>query len=137
MSSVGGAVALGPVLGGLLLENPQWSSWITGNDWGAVFLINVPIVLIGLVGIWRVVPETRNPHPQRLDITGLVLSILGLTLLIYGIIDASQTLSWVAPSVIGPIIAGVVVLEWRGWGHRQQVVEVGGRSLKVVGVEAE
>jgi DHA2 family multidrug resistance protein-like MFS transporter len=108
--AVGAAVALGPVLGGLLLENPQWSSWITGNDWGAVFLINVPIVLIGLVGIWRVVPETRNPHPQRLDITGLVLSIVGLTLLIYGIIDASQTLSWVAPSVVLPIIAGIVVL---------------------------
>ncbi len=108
--SVGAAVALGPVLGGLLLENPQWSSWITGNDWGAVFLINVPIVLIGLVGIWRVVPETRNPHPQRLDIVGLVLSIVGLTLLIYGIIDASQTLSWVAPSVVLPIIAGIVVL---------------------------
>ncbi len=108
--AVGAAVALGPVLGGLLLENPEWSSWITGNDWGAVFLINVPIVLIGLVGIWRVVPETRNPHPQRLDITGLVLSIVGLTLLIYGIIDASQTLSWTAPSVVGPIVAGIIVL---------------------------
>ena len=40
--AVGGAVALGPVLGGLLLENPQWTSWLTGNDWGGVFLINVP-----------------------------------------------------------------------------------------------
>ena len=108
--AVGAAVALGPVLGGLLLENPGWSSWITGNDWGAVFLINVPIVIVGLIGIWRIVPESKNPNPQRLDIIGLLLSIIGLTLVVYGIIDASQTLSWVAPSVIYPLLAGIVVI---------------------------
>ena len=108
--AVGAAVALGPVLGGLLLENPSWSSWITGNDWGAVFLINIPIVIVGLIGIWRIVPESKNPNPQRLDIIGLLLSIIGLTLVVYGIIDASQTLSWVAPSVIYPLLAGIVVI---------------------------
>lgn len=108
--AVGAAVALGPVLGGLLLEHPQWFSWITGNDWGAVFLINVPIVIVGLIGVWRIVPETRNPNPQRLDIPGLLLSIVGLTLIIYGIIDASQTLSWTAPSVLGPLFAGIAVI---------------------------
>ena len=113
--AVGAAVALGPVLGGLLLENPQWSSWITGNDWGAVFLINVPIVIVGLIGVWRIVPETRNPNPQRLDIPGLVLSIVGLTLIVYGIIDASQTLSWVAPSVLGPLFAGIVIIALFIW----------------------
>ena len=56
--AVGGAVALGPVLGGLLLENPQWFSWLIGNDYGSVFLINVPIVAVGMVGIIRLVPET-------------------------------------------------------------------------------
>ena len=45
--SVGAAVALGPVLGGLLLDNPSWFSWLTGNEWGAVFLVNVPIVIVG------------------------------------------------------------------------------------------
>ena len=113
--AVGAAVALGPVLGGLLLENPQWSSWITGNDWGAVFLINVPIVIVGLIGVWRIVPETRNPNPQRLDSPGLVLSIVGLTLIVYGIIDASQTLSWVAPSVLGPLFAGIVIIALFIW----------------------
>ena len=108
--AVGAAVALGPVLGGLLLEHPQWFSWITGNDWGAVFLINVPIVIVGLIGVWRIVPETRNPNPQRLDIPGLLLSIVGLTLIIYGIIDASQTLSWTAVSVLGPLFAGIAVI---------------------------
>ncbi len=108
--AVGAAVAVGPVLGGLLLEHPQWFSWITGNDWGAVFLINVPIVIVGLIGVWRIVPETRNPNPQRLDIPGLLLSIVGLTLIIYGIIDASQTLSWTAVSVLGPLFAGIAVI---------------------------
>ncbi|MFM9135677.1 MAG: MFS transporter [bacterium] len=111
----GAAVALGPVLGGLLLEHPEWSSWLTGNDWGAVFLINVPIVIAGLIGVWAVVPETRNPHPQRLDIIGLLLSIVGLTLLIYGIINASQTLSWVAGSVLGPMAAGIAVIALFLW----------------------
>ena len=108
--AVGAAVALGPVLGGLLLEHPEWSNWITGNDWGAVFLINVPIVIIGLIGVWRIVPETRNPTPQRLDIPGLVLSIVGLTLIVYGIINASQTLSWTAPSVLGPLFTGIAIV---------------------------
>lgn len=108
--AVGAAVALGPVLGGLLLQHPEWSSWITGNDWGAVFLINVPIVLVGLIGIWRVVPETRDPHPRRLDLIGLVLSVAGLTLLVYGIIHASSTLDWLDVSVLGPMAAGIVVL---------------------------
>ena len=108
--AVGGAIALGPVLGGLLLEHPSWSSWLTGNDWGSVFLINVPIVIIGLIGIIRVVPETRNPHPQRLDIPGLVMSFTGLVLLVYGIIHASETRSFAAPGVWIPMALGVAVI---------------------------
>ena len=108
--AVGAAVALGPVLGGILLEHPQWSSWLTGNDWGSVFLINVPIVAVGLVAIWRVVPETRNPHPRRLDLAGLVMSATGLVLLVYGIIDAAATKNWLAPSVVWPITAGIIII---------------------------
>jgi len=108
--AVGAAVALGPVLGGLLLEHPEWSSWITGNDWGAVFLINVPIVILGLIGVWRVVPESKNPNPQLLDLVGLVLSIVGLTLLVYGIIDVSRVLVWTSPQVLAPIIGGLAVI---------------------------
>ena len=108
--SVGAAVALGPVLGGLLLENPQWTSWLTGNDWGGVFLINIPIVAIGLTGIVIVVPETKNPHPQALDIPGLLISFTGLVLLVYGIIHASVTLTFLTPSVWIPMVLGIVVL---------------------------
>ncbi|MFY9331443.1 MAG: MFS transporter [Candidatus Nanopelagicales bacterium] len=113
--AVGAAVALGPVLGGMLLQHPTWSSWLTGNDWGAVFLINVPIVLIGLLGIWRVVPESRNPAPRKLDFPGLVMSVTGLTLVIYGIIDASRTRDWFAPSVLVPIVVGIIVIALFIW----------------------
>ncbi len=113
--AVGAAVALGPVLGGLLLQHPQWSRWLTGNDWGAVFLINVPIVLIGVIGIMRVVPESQNPHPKRFDFAGLVISVTGLGLLIYGIIDASRTRDWLAPAVVIPVLAGVAIISFFLW----------------------
>lgn len=108
--AVGAAVALGPVLGGLLLQHPGWSSWLTGNDWGAVFLVNVPIVIIGAIGILRVVPETRNPHPRRLDIGGLVLSAFGLFFLVYGIIHAASTKDWLDLGVLLPVGAGIAII---------------------------
>lgn len=113
--AVGGAVALGPVLGGLLLQNPNWFEWLVGNTWGSVFLINVPIVAVGLIAIWKVVPETRNPNPRRLDIPGLVISITGLALLIYGIIHASETRNWITPSVLIPIVAGIGIIALFLW----------------------
>jgi MFS transporter, DHA2 family, multidrug resistance protein len=113
--AVGAAVALGPVLGGILLEHPEWSNWLTGNDWGSVFLINVPIVIVGLFFIWRVVPETRNPHPRRLDVPGLLISAGGLILLVYGIINASSTRDWLAPSVALPMAAGIILIAFFLW----------------------
>jgi len=114
-AGVGGAVALGPVLGGALLAHPDWSSWLTGNDWGSVFLINVPIVVVGLYFIWRIVPETKNAAARKLDIPGLVLSFAGLVFLIYGIIDASSTRNWLAPSVVIPVIIGVLLIALFLW----------------------
>ena len=113
--AVGAAVALGPVLGGILLEHPSWSSWLTGNDWGSVFLINVPIVIIGLLGIWRIVPETHNPHPRRLDLVGLVVSAAGLFLIVYGIIDWSSTKTFLATSVIAPMAIGLALIVFFLW----------------------
>ncbi len=96
-AAVGGAVAIGPLLGGFLLEH----FW-----WGSVFLINVPIVAAGVVGILMNVPESRNPHPGRLDPIGLVLSVLGLLALVYGIQEAG----WGEPSTYVWIGVGVLVL---------------------------
>src|SRR3954452_7671150 len=65
--AVGLGVAIGPVVGGLLLEN----FW-----WGSVFLINVPLIVGGVVAVLWLVPESRNPKPGRLDLVGVVLSIV-------------------------------------------------------------
>lgn len=108
--AVGAAVALGPILGGALLQHPQLFRWLTGNDWGSVFLINVPIVIVGLIAIARVVPESKNPQPRRLDVLGLLLSIAGLTALIYGIIRASETKDWLDSTVLIPMGVGVAII---------------------------
>jgi EmrB/QacA subfamily drug resistance transporter len=135
--AVGGAIALGPVLGGLLLENPQWFRWLIGNNWGSVFLINVPIIAVGMVGIVRVVPETRNPHPQQLDFVGLSLSVAGLLSLVYGIIHAGDTRDWLSPSVLAPIVGGLVALavfgvtEWRSSHRSFDVTLLANRSYAV------
>ncbi|BCJ40747.1 MFS transporter [Actinoplanes ianthinogenes] len=98
--AVGLAVALGPILGGFLLEH----FW-----WGSVFLINVPIVIIGVVLVFALVPESRDPKPGRIDVVGVLLSIVGLTLVTYGVIKGGEdgfgdTFSW------APLIAGLLVL---------------------------
>jgi EmrB/QacA subfamily drug resistance transporter len=98
--AVGLAVAIGPVVGGALLER-YW--------WGSVFLINVPIVLLGLVAIALLVPESRDPRPGRVDVGGVLLSIAGLVALVYGIIDGGEH-GFGRPQSWASIAAGVVVL---------------------------
>ncbi|GIF03994.1 MFS transporter [Actinoplanes siamensis] len=98
--AVGLAVALGPILGGFLLEH----FW-----WGSVFLINVPIVVVGVTLVALLVPESRDPRPGRIDVVGVLLSIIGLTLLTYGVIKGGEdgfgdTLAW------APLLSGVLVL---------------------------
>lgn len=100
-AAVGAAVAIGPLLGGFLLEH----FW-----WGSVFLINVPIVIIGVIGIALLVPESRNPNPGRLDPVGLLMTIGGLLLLVYGIQHGGETQQWWTLSVAGSIIAGLLIL---------------------------
>jgi EmrB/QacA subfamily drug resistance transporter len=100
--SVGLAVAIGPMLGGFLLEH----FW-----WGSVFLINVPIILLGLVAVFLLVPESRDPKPGRLDVVGVVLSVLGLVALTYGIVDGGEH-GFGRPSVWAWILGGAAVLAY-------------------------
>jgi EmrB/QacA subfamily drug resistance transporter len=72
-------VAIGPVTGGWLLEH----FW-----WGSVLLVNVPFVVLALVAGRRLLPESRDPAQPRLDVGGAALSIVGLTALIWTLIEA-------------------------------------------------
>ncbi len=100
-AAVGLAVAIGPVLGGALLEH----FW-----WGSVFLINVPIVLAGIAGMILIVPESRDPNPGRIDLLGVVASVAGLLLFVYGVITGGDSGDWGQPKVWGSIIAGIAVM---------------------------
>ncbi|UCG83114.1 MAG: MFS transporter [Dehalococcoidia bacterium] len=96
----GMGVALGPILGGLIIEELQWN-WI--------FLINLPIAAVALGAGWFLVPESRDPSPKRLDLPGTVLSISALSSLIYGLIQGGNA-SWTAGDVIGTLIGSVVLI---------------------------
>ncbi|MEU1273091.1 MFS transporter [Streptomyces sp. NPDC005799] len=93
-------IAIGPVAGGLLLEH----FW-----WGSVFWVNIPFAMAGLVCARLLVPESRNPAALRPDPAGSVLSIAGLGLLLWAIIEA-PTRGWSSAIVLGAGGAGVAVL---------------------------
>jgi MFS family permease len=78
-------------------------------------LINVPIVIIGIIAIIRVVPETKSQNARKLDLPGLLMSVVGLVALIYGIIHASSTRDWLSLEVVIPVCIGVVVIALFLW----------------------
>jgi EmrB/QacA subfamily drug resistance transporter len=93
-------IALGPVIGGLLLTH----FW-----WGSVFLVNVPAALLGLVLAIPLVPESKNLDALRPDPLGGLLSIAGLGLLLWAIIEAPAR-GWLAGPIIGTALAGLAAL---------------------------
>ncbi|MFE2868092.1 MFS transporter [Embleya sp. NPDC059259] len=107
--AVGLAIAIGPITGGVLLDH----FW-----WGSVFLINVPIVLVGIVAMLLLVPDSRDPKPGRLDPIGVVLSIAGLVSLVYGIIRGGDA-GWGSAEVLGTIVLGLLVLGFFVWFEKR------------------
>lgn len=92
-------LALGPIVGGFLLDH----FW-----WGSVFLVNVPLVVLGVAVGMVVIPESRKPSIGRLDLVGALLSVLGLSALLLGIIEGPQQ-GWTTPLVILAIVIGLVL----------------------------
>lgn len=92
--------ALGPVLGGWLVENVSWR-WI--------FFLNVPLAAI-VLGIlyWRV-PESRDEDAGKLDWWGAMLVTLGLGTLVYGLVESSH-LTWTHPRVISAVVVSILAL---------------------------
>jgi EmrB/QacA subfamily drug resistance transporter len=100
-TSAGVGMAAGPVLAGFLLDH----FW-----WGSVFLLNVPVAALALVGLGVLVPNFRSPALRPLDPAGMLLSISGLVALAYGLIRAGQVAVWSRVDVWAPIACGLVLL---------------------------
>ncbi|HUH79820.1 MAG TPA: MFS transporter [Solirubrobacteraceae bacterium] len=90
-ATVGISLALGPVLGGVLVE---------GIGWRSIFWINVPIGILAVLLTMRFVPESRAPRPRRLDPVGQLLVIVTLASLTYGIIAAPKA-GWTSAQTLG------------------------------------
>src|ERR1700678_1582306 len=91
---------IGPIVGGYLLDN----FW-----WGSVFLIKVPIVVLALIAVVSLLPESRSDQRRSVDVLGVILSSAGLAGMTYGFIKAGQN-GWTNAAALATIAAGVVVL---------------------------
>ncbi|MBO0819378.1 MAG: MFS transporter [Nocardiopsaceae bacterium] len=99
--ATGLAIAAGPLVGGALLE----SFW-----WGSIFLINLPVVVVAVLGVVAIVRIPRLRGSQKFDPLGVLLSTAGLFALVYGVIEGGREASWSHPEVIGPMVGGVILL---------------------------
>jgi EmrB/QacA subfamily drug resistance transporter len=103
--AVGGAgmflgMPLGPLVAGWLL---------THYDWGSIFLINAPVVMLALPGVWLFVPESRDPKAPRLDFVGAALAIASVTSLVYGVIEQPAH-GWGDATVLASLSMGAMLL---------------------------
>ena len=103
--TAGLAGVLGPTTGGFLLEHFYW---------GSVFLVNIPIVVVGVLAGVFLIPTSKDPDAPRLDPVGAVLSIVGLVALLYGIIEAPQE-GWGAPPIVASFAVGALFVALFVW----------------------
>jgi EmrB/QacA subfamily drug resistance transporter len=97
---VGVGVAVGPITGGWLLEH---------FSWGSIFLVNVPIAAVAILGGILFVPTSRDPSAPRVDLGGLILSSIGVATLIYTVIKAPDW-GWTDGRTLAGFAAAAVVL---------------------------
>jgi EmrB/QacA subfamily drug resistance transporter len=98
MAAVG--IALGPVLGGVLLAH---------FDWGSIFVVNVPVVVLALIGGHFLLPTSKDPAPGRVDVLGSLLSIVALVAVVFAIIEAPEK-GWLSGIVVGTGLFGLAAL---------------------------
>jgi EmrB/QacA subfamily drug resistance transporter len=99
-ATIGAAVAIGPLVGGVLTEQISWE---------AIFFVNVPIGITGIAVSLTRVDEFRSPWAQRLDLPGLVTFSGGLFLLIFALVRGNAE-GWGSALIVGFLIGAVVLL---------------------------
>jgi EmrB/QacA subfamily drug resistance transporter len=94
------AIALGPVTGGLLLRH----FW-----WGSVFLVNVPVIVVAMILVAWFVPTSRDTTIHRFDPVGILLSIAGITLLVWAVIEGPKN-GWLSGESIAAFAVATALL---------------------------
>jgi EmrB/QacA subfamily drug resistance transporter len=108
-ASAGAAIALGPIVGGWLLEHFSWTS---------IFFAMAPVAAVAAALVARFVPTSRDPEAPRADQPGLVLSTAAMALLIYTIIEAPNH-GWSSTrSIVGFALAAVLFATFVAWERR-------------------
>jgi EmrB/QacA subfamily drug resistance transporter len=103
-------MACGPVVGGLLVTH-YW--------WGAVFLVNVPVVAVAVVAVLTLVPESRSGRRARPDLVGAGLSTAGMVALVQAVISAPEH-GWGSPRVCASLVAAAALLgSFVAWERRR------------------
>ena len=101
VSGLGAAV--GPLVGGLLLEHFSWH---------AAFLINVPLMVAGVIAGILILPESRVANPGRWDALSAILSLIGMTLVVWAIKTFGKEASLLVPEALAAFAAGAALLAW-------------------------
>ncbi|WP_053382623.1 MFS transporter [Leucobacter celer] len=101
VSGLGAAV--GPLIGGVLLEHFSWH---------AAFLINVPLMIVGIIAGIIILPESRVANPGRWDALAALLSLVGMTLLVWAIKTFGKEASFLVPEALAAFTAGAALLGW-------------------------
>jgi EmrB/QacA subfamily drug resistance transporter len=130
-NEMGGAfAAFGPVMGVAAIAGPILAGWLTqadllGTGWRMIFLINVPLGLIGLAGALRFMPESRSSRRVRLDPSGVLLISAASLCIIYPLVQGRE-LGWPAWTfallAAGVALLGVFALVERR-GHGSPLIE--------------
>lgn len=111
-----GGAALGPLIGGFLLEH-YW--------WGSVFLINVPLMIIVVIAGLVLIPESKNPHGARLDLTSAALSVTAIVSIVFAVKHAVGTgLDWTVPATIALGVGAGWAFVRRQRGLPQPLIDV-------------